>query len=72
MLLAKDNSTSIPNAADSLLTANVSNTKSQEQKMDVPYLDTYNNPFAHNPIFSDDVEKIMGKKIETVQEKAKP
>ncbi len=69
LLLAKDNSTSIPNAADSLLTANVSNTKSQEQKMDVPYLDTYNNPFAHNPIFSDDVEKIMGKKIETVQEK---
>ena len=39
-----------------------------EEKNEVPYLDTYNNPFAHNPIFSDDVEKIMGKKIEEGQE----
>jgi len=68
LLLAKDNSTSVPNATDALLTPNVPNNEPQEQKMDVPYLDTYNNPFAHNPIFSDDVEKIMGKKIETAQE----
>lgn len=52
---------------DSLL--NVNRGKNQvEEKNEVPYLDTYNNPFAHNPIFSDDVEKIMGKKIEEGQE----
>ena len=71
LLLAKDNSTSLPTTPDALLTSNVPNTEPQEQKMDVPYLDTYNNPFAHNPIFSDDVEKIMGKKIETAQEMPK-
>ena len=71
LLLAKDNSTSLPTTPDTLLTSNVPNTEPQEQKMDVPYLDTYNNPFAHNPIFSDDVEKIMGKKIETAQEMPK-
>ncbi len=52
---------------DSLL--NVNRGENQvEEKNEVPYLDTYNNPFAHNPIFSDDVEKIMGKKIEEGQE----
>ncbi len=52
---------------DSLL--NVNRGENQvEEKTEVPYLDTYNNPFAHNPIFSDDVEKIMGKKIEEGQE----
>lgn len=52
---------------DSLL--NVNKGENQvEEKNEVPYLDTYNNPFAHNPIFSDDVEKIMGKKIEEGQE----
>lgn len=52
---------------DSLL--NVNRGENQvEEKSEVPYLDTYNNPFAHNPIFSDDVEKIMGKKIEEGQE----
>lgn len=52
---------------DSLL--NVNKGENQvEEKTEVPYLDTYNNPFAHNPIFSDDVEKIMGKKIEEGQE----
>ena len=51
---------------DSLL--NVNRGENQvEEKNEVPYLDTYNNPFAHNPIFSDDVEKIMGKKIEEGQ-----
>jgi len=58
------NNTSTP---DSLL--NVNRGENQvEEKNEVPYLDTYNNPFAHNPIFSDDVEKIMGKKIEEGQE----
>ncbi len=58
------NNTSTP---DSLL--NVNGGENQvEEKNEVPYLDTYNNPFAHNPIFSDDVEKIMGKKIEEGQE----
>lgn len=53
--------------SDSLL--NVNRGENQvEEKNEVPYLDTYNNPFAHNPIFSDDVEKIMGKKIEEGQE----
>lgn len=53
--------------SDSLL--NVNKGENQvEEKNEVPYLDTYNNPFAHNPIFSDDVEKIMGKKIEEGQE----
>lgn len=48
---------------DSLL--NTNRVENQvEEKNEIPYLDTYNNPFAHNPIFSDDVEKIMGKKIE--------
>lgn len=52
---------------DSLL--NVNRGENQvEEKNEVPYLDTYNNPFAHNPIFSDDVEKIMGKKIEEEKE----
>ena len=52
---------------DSLL--NVNRGENQvEEKNEIPYLDTYNNPFAHNPIFSDDVEKIMGKKIEEGQE----
>lgn len=48
---------------DSLLNTNRGETQAEE-KNEIPYLDTYNNPFAHNPIFSDDVEKIMGKKIE--------
>lgn len=52
---------------DSLLNVNRGENK-VEEKNEVPYLDTYNNPFAHNPIFSDDVEKIMGKKIEEGQE----
>lgn len=52
---------------DSLLNANRGENQ-VEEKNEVPYLDTYNNPFAHNPIFSDDVEKIMGKKIEEGQE----
>lgn len=53
--------------SDSLL--NVNRGENQvEEKTEVPYLDTYNNPFAHNPIFSDDVEKIMGKKIEEEKE----
>lgn len=53
--------------SDSLL--NVNKGENQvEEKTEVPYLDTYNNPFAHNPIFSDDVEKIMGKKIEEEKE----
>lgn len=52
---------------DSLLNVNRGE-KQVEEKNEVPYLDTYNNPFAHNPIFSDDVEKIMGKKIEEGQE----
>ena len=49
-----------------LLNTNVQE-KPVEDKNEVPYLDTYNNPFAHNPIFSDDIEKIMGKKA--VEEK---
>lgn len=53
--------------SDSLLNVNRGENK-VEEKNEVPYLDTYNNPFAHNPIFSDDVEKIMGKKIEEGQE----
>lgn len=53
--------------SDSLLNVN-SGENQVEEKNEVPYLDTYNNPFAHNPIFSDDVEKIMGKKIEEGQE----
>lgn len=52
---------------DSLLNVNKGENQAEE-KNEVPYLDTYNNPFAHNPIFSDDVEKIMGKKIEEGQE----
>ena len=52
---------------DSLLKVNRGENQ-VEEKNEVPYLDTYNNPFAHNPIFSDDVEKIMGKKIEEGQE----
>ena len=52
---------------DSLLNVNRGENQAEE-KNEVPYLDTYNNPFAHNPIFSDDVEKIMGKKIEEGQE----
>ena len=48
---------------DSLLNTNRGEIQAEE-KNEIPYLDTYNNPFAHNPIFSDDVEKIMGKKIE--------
>lgn len=58
------NNTSTP---DSLLNVNKGENQAEE-KNEVPYLDTYNNPFAHNPIFSDDVEKIMGKKIEEGQE----
>lgn len=53
--------------SDSLLNVNKGGNQ-VEEKNEVPYLDTYNNPFAHNPIFSDDVEKIMGKKIEEGQE----
>lgn len=52
---------------DSLLNVNKGENQAEE-KNEVPYLDTYNNPFAHNPIFSDDVEKIMGKKIEEEKE----
>lgn len=52
---------------DSLLNVNRGEIQ-VEEKNEVPYLDTYNNPFAHNPIFSDDVEKIMGKKIEEEKE----
>ena len=51
---------------ETLLNTNVQE-KPVEDKNEVPYLDTYNNPFAHNPIFSDDIEKIMGKKA--VEEK---
>lgn len=51
---------------EALLNTNVQE-KPVEDKNEVPYLDTYNNPFAHNPIFSDDIEKIMGKKA--VEEK---
>ncbi len=37
------------------------NSPSQEKQQDnIPYLDTYNNPFARNPIFADDIQKIEG------------
>ncbi len=35
--------------------------KNENETNNIPYLDTYNNPFARNPIFQDDVEKIVGK-----------
>ncbi len=41
----------------------------KEEKEEIPYLDTYNNPFAHNPIFADDVQKLEGIKQQTIEEK---
>ena len=32
-------------------------------------MDNYNNPFAHNPIFADDVQKLEGIKQQTIEEK---
>ncbi len=45
------------------------NNSSSEPK--VPALDTFNNPFARNPIFSDDVAKLENSKAEEAQERPK-
>ena len=61
-LLSQGEFSKEPSGIDSLLKADpihLGEEKPQEEEK-IPYLDTYNNPFAHNPIFQDDVKKIMG------------
>ena len=53
-----------PPVVDSSLTA-----PSSKEEDKIPYLDTYSNPFAHNPIFADDVQKLEGIKQQTVEAK---
>lgn len=55
--LLKDNAST---SMDSLLAGVTAPTKAEQSS--IPYLDTYNNPFARNPIFQDDIAKLEGQK----------
>ena len=52
----KDLKDSTSTSMDSLL-AGVNNSNNQEQTPNIPQVDTFNNPFAHNPIFSDNIKE---------------
>ena len=69
MLSSSSNKTD-DNNIDSLLQKQDPQEEENSKENNIPYIDTYNNPFARNPIFSDDVEKIVGKGEN--QEKARP
>ena len=52
----KDLKDATSTSMDSLL-AGVNNSNNQEQTPNIPQVDTFNNPFAHNPIFSDNIKE---------------